>query len=95
MISYQKYIFSKFELIFIYNLYLQVRSTAYTGLYRVSMHIRLSLMLTVTIRLGFPEPESTIYSLSTLNESESENFNQEPPLKIDSAYFGDISHNRN
>ena len=51
-------------------------------------------LLTVTIRLGFPQPESTNYALSALNESEIEEFPQGPPLKFGSASFGGISQNR-
>ena len=50
--------------------------------------------LTVTIRLGFPQPESSNYALSALNESKSEELPQGPPLKFDSASFGGISQKR-
>ena len=50
--------------------------------------------LTVTIRLSFPQPESTNYALSALNESEIEEFPQGPPLKFGSASFGGNSQNR-
>ena len=50
--------------------------------------------LTVTIRLGFPQPESTNYALSFLNESVSEKFPQGPPLKFNFASFGGIIQNR-
>ena len=46
------------------------------------------------MRLGFPQPESTNYGISALNESESEKFPQGPPLKFDSVSFGGISQNR-
>ena len=51
-------------------------------------------LLTVTIRLGFPQPKSSNYALSAFNESESEKLPQVPPLKFDSASFGGISQNR-
>ena len=50
--------------------------------------------LTVTIRLGFPQPECSNYALSAFNESESEKLPQGPPLKFDSASFDGISQNR-
>ena len=50
--------------------------------------------LTVTVRSGFPQPESSNYALSALNESESEELPQGPPLKFDSASFGGISQKR-
>ena len=50
--------------------------------------------LTVTVRLGFPQPESTNYALSAFNESVSDKFHQGPPLKFNSASFGGIIKNR-
>ena len=47
-----------------------------------------------TVRLGFPQPESTNYALSVFNEPASEKFYQGPPLKFNFASFGGIIQNR-
>ena len=56
--------------------------------------ITLVFDLTVTVRLGFPQPESTNYALSVFNEFVSKKFPRGPPLKFNSASFGGISQNR-
>ena len=64
------------------------------GPYYIIVKILLFPILTVPIRLGFPQPESSNYALSAFNESESEKLPQGPSLKFDSASFGGISQNR-